>query len=172
MGRFLKVLDRTEDAAMVAGLALATVLVVIQVVLRYVFNSSIFWAEELVRYTIVWTAFIGAGMGLRNGKHISVDLLQTFLPERPARLVALAGVVIGCLFSVLLFWYGLALVRHALAMGQLSSAMRIPMGWVYLILPIAGVLQFVRFSQIGWELHTGRRTARIDIDHLAREAGV
>ncbi|WP_108660447.1 TRAP transporter small permease [Acuticoccus kandeliae] len=168
----LKALDFTEDAAMVVCIALAASLVIIQVVLRYVFNTSIFWAEELVRYTVVWMAFIGAGMGVRRGKHISVDLLQTFLPERQARIVAIAAAFVGCVFAALLFWYGLALVRHAFAMGQRSSAMRVQMAWVYLILPIAGTFMLVRFAELGHAFITGARSARIDVDHLAREAGI
>lgn len=168
----LRGLDRTEDAVMVAGVAAATILVVTQVVLRYVFNMSIHWAEEAVRFIIVWVALIGAGMGVREGKHISVDLLQAFLPERFARLLAFLGVAIGCAFALILFWTGWTLVQHALNTGQVSSAMRLPIGWVYMILPISAVFIFIRFVQLGHALWTGQQSARIDIDRLAREAGV
>ncbi|MEF2552672.1 TRAP transporter small permease subunit [Aurantimonas sp. A2-1-M11] len=81
MKRLLNSLDSFEDWTMVCGVAVATILVVTQVVLRYVFNMSIYWAEEAVRYIVVWMAMVGASMGVRKGKHVSIDLLSILAPS-------------------------------------------------------------------------------------------
>lgn len=166
--RLLKILDEIENYIMVSGISVAVILVLVQVILRYVFNLSISWIEEAVRYIIVWMSFVGASMGLRNKSHIAVDLLLTLLPEKPARLVAIIGALLGCMFSIALIWYGLALVQHALAMEQLSSAMLVPMGWVYLVLPVSGLFLLIRFVQMIGAIATGARPGRIDaVEHAS-----
>ncbi len=165
--KLLTYLDEIENIIMVSGISVAVILVLIQVVLRYAFNLSISWIEEAVRYIIVWMSFTGASIGLRNKAHITVDLLLTVLPEKPARIVAIIGALSGSVFSIVLIWYGLALVQHVLAMGQLSSAMLVPMGWVYVILPLSGLLMFIRFVQMIWALWTGDRAGRVDVTEHA-----
>ncbi len=169
--RLLNILDETENAVMVCGISAAVILVLVQVILRYVFNLSISWIEEAVRYIVVWMSFVGASMGLRNKAHIAVDLLLTVLPKKPARAVAITGALCGSIFSIVLIWYGLALVQHALAMEQLSSAMLAPMGWVYVILPVSGLFLLIRFVQMMWALITGARPGSGRIDAVEHASG-
>ena len=67
-----------ENWVMIIGMGIASFLITLQVVLRYVFNYSLSWGEEVTRYAIVWMSFVGAGMGIRKGAHICVDLLYVF----------------------------------------------------------------------------------------------
>ncbi|NNE83974.1 MAG: TRAP transporter small permease [Alphaproteobacteria bacterium] len=136
-----------EDVAMVTSMALVTSLISIQVFLRYVLNDSLPWAEELVRYTVVWMSFIGAGMGIRRGAHIAVAIGIQLLPSRIAKLLSMAGLTLGLAFAVLLTVYGAKLVLHVGGFGQLSSAMRVPMAAVYACLPLGGMLLFFRFAE-------------------------
>lgn len=69
-------IDRLETVAMVAFMSIATIITSVQVVYRYGFNSSLFWAEEVVIYSIICMSFVGASMGVRYGAHISVDVLN------------------------------------------------------------------------------------------------
>jgi C4-dicarboxylate transporter DctQ subunit len=155
MLRFGKLLNLLESTVMVACMATATVLITIQVVLRYVFNDSIIWAEELTRFAIIWMSFIGAGMGVRAGAHISVDLVTSFAPEGLRKLIAGTAVVCGVVFALGLFVYGGRLFLHALSTGQVSSAMQLPMFYVYLIFPISAVLLAIRLAEVGWRLARG-----------------
>ena len=54
-----------------------TLLVAAQVLLRYVFNHSIFWSEELSRFLLVWLTFLGASVVYYRGAHACVDFLYT-----------------------------------------------------------------------------------------------
>lgn len=74
----LDAIARTAIAAAFAGMVLV---VAAQVVLRYAFNSSIDWAEDVARLMFVWTMFLAIPLGVRGGVHIGVNLLVQRLPS-------------------------------------------------------------------------------------------
>lgn len=57
---------------------------------RYVLNDSASWTEEIARYLLIGTVFVGASIGVAKNNHIQVDLLYRYLPARAARALALA----------------------------------------------------------------------------------
>ena len=81
--------DTTFEGWIALGLfwALAGV-VLIQFVTRYVFNDSAAWTEEIARYLLIGTVFVGATIGVIKNNHIQVDLLFRYLPHRPARILS------------------------------------------------------------------------------------
>lgn len=58
-----------------ALLAIMTLLVFGNVVLRYGFGSSLPWVEEATRYMMIWTAYLGGGLAFRAGSHVAVEVL-------------------------------------------------------------------------------------------------
>lgn len=142
---FLKALDVLESTAMVVFMAVATVMTFVQVIFRYVLNNSIFWAEEVVLYSIICMSFVGASMGVRKHAHISVDILNTFGSARINRWLLATACVLGAMFGGILLFYGWQLFTTTLQRGQLSPALRMPVAWVYAPIPIAGVLLIIRY---------------------------
>ena len=64
----------------------ATFLLFINVVLRYAFASGIVWAEEMTRYTLLWTVFVGAGVVTREGTHVSMEAFFNLWPAKLQRI--------------------------------------------------------------------------------------
>jgi TRAP-type C4-dicarboxylate transport system permease small subunit len=60
-----------------------------QFITRYVFNNSASWTEEIARYLLIGTVFVGASIGVAKNNHIQVDLLYRWLPASVARAMAL-----------------------------------------------------------------------------------
>ena len=141
------ILNRCEEWLMVISMALITILISIQVVLRYGFGSSIPWAEEVTRFIVIWMTFIGAAMGVRLGANISIDILVEFLPKRFHWPLLATAALCGTLFGVALIVFGYPIVTKTASIGQVSSALRIPMAWVYLIFVVGGALLTLRFAQ-------------------------
>lgn len=90
-----------QGARYVATIAAAIMVVVVtaQVVMRYGFNSSFDWAEEVSRLAFVTTIFVAMPLGIRDGTHVSIDLVVNRLPALPQRWVkrsisALAGLML------------------------------------------------------------------------------
>lgn len=121
-----------------AAVAVMFAVVVAQVFFRYVLNASLTWAEEAARYLLVLTTFLGTSIAMRRGAHIRVGLVVERLP-RPARVpVELLVEATGGLVYLVLIRHGLVLARANF--DQASPAMGLSLGWVYLMIPLAGVL--------------------------------
>ena len=80
-------LVRLNQWVVIALMGSMAVLVFLNVITRYVFNHSIIWVEELTQYEMIWVAYLGAGLALREGRHVAVDTLQDRLPALPRKLL-------------------------------------------------------------------------------------
>ncbi|NLG69217.1 MAG: TRAP transporter small permease subunit [Firmicutes bacterium] len=130
-------LVRINQGAVIVMFAVMFVLVFVNVVTRYLFRFSIPWAEEVAGYLLVWMAYLGAGLALREGRHVAVTAVQRALPERIARRLRDILVVVTFAFLILLAYAGIRYAR--LAWPQKTPILRAPLGAVYLAIP-AGVL--------------------------------
>ncbi len=90
LDRATAALDLAAAWALVVLVAVMVAVVSAQVALRYLFNNSISWADEVSRLCFVWSMFIAIPLGLKSGAHIGVDMLVARLP-RPARARARAA---------------------------------------------------------------------------------
>ena len=114
-------------------LAAMAVMVFANVALRFLTDYSILWVEEASRYAMVWLTFVGAGPVLRYGGHIGIDTLQQALP-RAAPALRVAIFVLLALFSCVMVVVG---IRYAsLTWAQTTPVMEIPVGAVYLAMPV------------------------------------
>lgn len=143
-----KLLDPLESVAMVLFMTIATLLTTTQVVLRYVFGAPLFWAEEVVIYSIICMSFVGASMGVRYGVHISVDILHAVLPPSIGRWIRLGAASVGIIFALVLGYLGFLVFQNTLDLGQRSPAMGIPMAWVYLPITISAAFMTIRYLQL------------------------
>ncbi len=144
----MALLDWLEDAAMVIFMTVATTVTFTQVIFRYGFNSSLYWAEEVVLYSIICMSFVGASMGVRRHAHISVEALHAFVGPAALRWLKLIAAVLGIGFGAILLLLGWQLYLSTLGRGMMTPAMRIPMARVYLPIPIAGALVIIRYMAI------------------------
>jgi len=126
---------------------ITSLLIFVQVVIRYVFSGSLIWAEEFARYGIVWFVFLGSSLAVRKGAHASVDVLVNLLPGKPRKTVEIIAAALSLAFCVLIFWYGMTLVLRVYQMGNLTPAMEIPMFIPYLAIPGGCLLMTVRYAQ-------------------------
>ena len=118
-----------------------------QVLFRYVIGYSLYWSEETARYLFVWISFLGAVAALERGAHIGVEVLVEKLPRNIRRYVILFSNISVGLFLLFLTVKGLKMVADN--MIQRSPALRVPMGLVYLAIPVGAVLMGIHvFFQI------------------------
>lgn len=124
MNRFIGVAERIVEWLMALALAVMVVLVFGNVVLRYVFNSGIAWAEEISRLMFVWLIFLGAILALRRHAHLGVELLQAKLPMWARRSCAVVSHLL-MLYGLSLFLYG-SWTQTVIGMGTYSTVLRFP----------------------------------------------
>ena len=112
-----------------------------QVFTRFVLRDPSSWTEELARYLMIWVGLIGAAYAAGRHKHLAVDILAGKLTESRARLLRLIIGVCTLIFALAaLFGGGIRLVWVMLKLGQTSASLQWPLGYVYLALPVSGLL--------------------------------
>ena len=133
-----KALRLTAATVVVVCFAYMTLAVLAQVFGRYLFNYSISWTEETAKFAQIWVIFIGAGIAMRRGWHVAVDVLPSMLPLGPARAVSVV-VAAGCLgFLGLVVLGSLPLIELGW-MFETSPVLQAPMWIIYLCIPIGAI---------------------------------
>ncbi|MDL2271493.1 TRAP transporter small permease [Desulfovibrio sp. OttesenSCG-928-I05] len=127
----------------------STLLLFVNIVLRYGFQASTTWAEEVIRYAIVWVTFIGCSLCAQRGSHVGIDLFAQALPEKGKRAILAAGQFASAVFMGFCAYYGYEIFSMVLTMKQKSPAMMMPMAIVYISMPIGFSLSSFRFAQAG-----------------------
>lgn len=117
-------------------LAFITVGVFITVVMRYGFNASFLWGEELSIFAFIWCVFLGAGIGVRRKIHMSFDFLPNILKGRVAVLQRFLIDLSICAGALLLLIYGWDYAF--LSIDRLSPALGISLFVPTLVIPISG----------------------------------
>ncbi|KYH33110.1 TRAP transporter small permease [Neomoorella mulderi] len=120
------------------GFAAFVIIVFAQVIFRYVLNNSLTWAEEFARYVFIWIVFLAGAIAVKRGSHMELDLFVNFLPRLPRFIVHCFSLVVVMAFSAFITYEGWLLAQKT--WNTPSPAMQIPMGLVYLCLPIGGVV--------------------------------
>lgn len=117
---------------------------------------GLFWAEEVTRYASIWMVFIAAAIALRRGLHLGVDIFVLLLPPAVRRVVTMAGLVLVLFFEFVVVYYGA--IMTVSNMDQMSSALKMPMGWPFLALPAGGVLMAYETLRELWTTARGDGT--------------
>ncbi|MEJ6472443.1 TRAP transporter small permease [Fusobacterium nucleatum] len=139
--------DYLEETILLILLVLMTCIMGIQIVSRYVFQNSLTWSEELVRYMFVWSAFLGIPFCIKHGLSIKVDQFRNLFPiPLQKALMYIDKIIIFVLFLVM-FIYSCLVVKASYLSGQTSPAMQIPMWIVQLSVCVSSLLSMIRSIQ-------------------------
>jgi TRAP-type C4-dicarboxylate transport system permease small subunit len=139
-----KFLDNIEEYFCVWTMAIMTVIVFIQVVMRYVFSNSLSWSEELARFIFLWLSWIGASYAVKERSHFRVEMFANMIKEKSRIYFEYMILIAWFAFSFFLVWQGTMLLMFLQETGQESAAMRIPMTWPYASVPIGSALMCIR----------------------------
>ena len=144
-GKFDRVLLATNRWLVIGLLAAMAAMVFANVALRFLTDYSILWVEEIGEYALAWLTFIGAGPVLRYGAHIGIDTLQQGMPR-------FAPAIRAIVFSLLAIFFCAMIVigvRYAnLTWAQTTPVLEIPIGAVYLAMPVGFALMFIHLAMM------------------------
>jgi len=126
---------------LIAIFALLVLDVLFQVFSRYVLGTSFTWTEEFARFSLIWMTILGAAYLNAKREHLSMDFLYEKLSEANKKKASILIEVFIFLFALIVMFVGGGnLVYTTLHLEQLSGTLRIPLGYVYSIMPISGLL--------------------------------
>ena len=117
------------------------VVVLLQVLMRYLVAQPNSWSEEVSRFAFIWVSLLGASLAVEHRAHFGFDqVTQKLAPRAQKAVETFAGGVV-LVFSLLLIGTGIALMH--LTMGERSAALNLPIALVYAAVPVSGVLMVI-----------------------------
>ncbi|MBR0090802.1 MAG: TRAP transporter small permease [Lachnospiraceae bacterium] len=145
MKKAMEIFDKVEESlagiCMFAGLAICF----IEVVTRYFFGFSSFWAMEYILYFVVWAMFLGASTAMKRKSHIRLELFIDKLPKKARKVVDTFDYFLVLIFSIFFIVSGIGVVVDSYTHGYVSTSLAKTPIWIpQLILPISGVLFTIR----------------------------
>ena len=148
MTALTRMVDRAIGWLLVGLMGFSVVNVLWQVFTRFVLSNPSSFTDELARFLLIWIGLLGASYAAGRKKHLAIDLLPAKLTGRSR--FYLIVVIETCVFlfalAVMVFG-GTRLLLLTLTLGQTSAALHLPVGYVYLVLPLSGLL--IMFYSVG-----------------------
>jgi len=142
-----KIWDNFEEYILTGSFLFVLPLLFIQITMRYVFKNSLSWSEELARYIFLWQIWLGASYGVKRSRHIRIEIIKDKLSEKKNCILEILIIIICIGFCGFLAIKGSELVYNILSLGQLSAALRLPMGYPYLSVPVGASLMIIRYLE-------------------------
>ena len=136
-----KKIDKGLEWTLVFIMSILVIDVLWQVASRYVMKSPSNFTDELAGYLLIWVGLLGAAYVAGRREHLAIDiLLQRSTPERRFKLEVIISILI-IVFAVLVLTIGGAWLAYTrFYLGVKSAALGLPLGFVYLVLPLSGLL--------------------------------
>lgn len=141
--------DKVEQV--LAGILVtgAFILTFMEVIARFVFSYSFYWAKEYIIFFVIWSTFLGASQVLKKSQHIRLSVFVDLLPKRGRQFFDWLNIGLGLIFSVALMISGYNLVADAFVKGVTTTSLAKTPLWIpYMIMPIAGSLFSIRFIEL------------------------
>lgn len=139
MNQLKKVMDKVLSVICEVMFCFMTVIAVYQVITRYVFSRPSSFSEELLTYSFAWVAMFATTLVFGESEHMRLSFFSDKLSGRNAVLLSIISEVLILVFAALvLIFGGVSIVK--LTLTQVTASLGIPMGYVYTIMPVSGVL--------------------------------
>lgn len=143
--RLRKLVTILDDAGIVitgTGIIVMSFLIAANTALRYLFDRPWCFAEEYSGYLVVMVTFLGLGYTLKEGGHITIDVVINRLSKRARAGLAVLTTAVSLVVTGILFWYGLALALSSLQNDIHSSTVMLTPLWVPQMFVVLGLLIF------------------------------
>ncbi|MGX4601278.1 TRAP transporter small permease [Faecalimicrobium sp. JNUCC 81] len=145
MDNLRKALNKVIEVICMTLLAFMVVLGTWQIITRYVLNNPSTVSEDLLIYSFVWMALLGSSYVFGKKDHMTMVFFRQKLESKSPSVKMILNVMtelVVMAFSALVLVLG-GVQISMLAMGQVSPALGIPMGYIYLALPLSGIITII-----------------------------
>lgn len=142
--RIGSIYNYAEEILLVVCIITMVLVVFLQVIMRYVFNNSLSWSEELARMIFIWASWIGISFGQKRGEHIKIILLTDNLRGKAKLIVLFIADICTLAILIVLIIKGYEVMEKISMLGAKSPALYIPKWVPYASIPISCGLMATR----------------------------
>lgn len=125
------VIEKYEKEFITWLMIIMSALIFLQVIMRYVFNNSLSWSEELTVFISTYMIWIAGSFAIKKDAHLRITLFIDMLGKRARTLAYMMIDIIWLLFSVIMIYFGEKMVRMSFVNNRVSPALQIPMWIIY-----------------------------------------
>jgi TRAP-type C4-dicarboxylate transport system permease small subunit len=164
MKRFWDLFDRVLDVmAALAGviLVLITAAVCYTVGMRYLFRQTTIWIMQTTEYALLWIVFLATTWLLREGGHITTDLIYVHLNTKTKHILDCIMFVIGGVACVVMVYFGIDYMRECILKGITDvRAVTVPKWVIFIIIPAGSILLTIQFFRMAWSRFVDMRRGK------------
>lgn len=148
MPEMLRALDKNAERwALLLFYVMLVATMFIEVLRRELLAYSSIWGEEIVRYSFIYLAWIGAAAAVRERGHIRIDVIMQYVGPRAKALLYIFGDLVMGVIAVIAFYWSLEAVLVSAKFGSVTHGLRISQVWFLSAVPIGFALVLFRLAQ-------------------------
>ena len=148
MSQILNNLNRNAERwALLVFYVMLVATMFIEVLRREVLSYSSIWGEEIVRYSFIYLAWIGAAAAVRERGHIRIDVLMHYVGPRVKALLYLFGDLVMVAVALVALYYSFETVHVAAKFGSVTDGLRVSRVWFLMAVPVGFALVLLRLVQ-------------------------
>jgi TRAP-type C4-dicarboxylate transport system permease small subunit len=140
--------DRVSRWVIIAFSAAMIAIVSGQIVLRYGFNSSIDWSDEISRLLFVWTMFLAIPLGIREGAHVGIELLTAHIPGHVRSQLLKGCALVSAAMMAMVCWEAVRI--SILTWDEMMQSTNLSTNWFMVPVAIASAHSFFHLIQLLW----------------------
>lgn len=156
---FFRLLNQAEEAIISLLLVATTLLVFLDVVMRFGFNSGFMWSQELTLHLSAWFVLFGASYGVKVGSHIGMDAFVKLFPRGGQRILTSLACIIALIYCYLVLYGSWIYLSKMKKIGIDLEDMPIPTWMAHSILLVGFTFLTIRLLQVLWSVITGKATS-------------
>ena len=144
----MKFIEKFEKFVACASVSVMAILVFVNVIARFIFNSPLAVADEMSCYLFVLMSFMGTAIAARRKAHLGLTIVTDKLSLSAARKVQVLMYLIAAVFCLLIVVFGIEMVMSQYALGQETATMQWP-EWIYgLFVPVGAAFALLAFLSV------------------------
>ena len=132
------------------------------VICRYVFNSPLFWSDELALFCLAWITFVGASMSLKAKASPSITMLTDSVRPQFKKIIQVIANVILLVFVIYVFYLSIVWITGPTISQQISTSLKWPKFYFYLSVPVSFFLMIIHTLELVLKSALGIEDHEID----------
>ena len=147
MSHFKVVEKNLERWALLVLYTLLVVTMAVEVIRRELFAYSSIWGEEIVRYSFIYLAWIGAAVAVKDRIHIRIDVIMHYLGPRPKAVLYIFGDLVMFVVAIIALYWSWEAVHISAKFGSVTDGLRVSKVWALMAVPLGFSLMMLRLVQ-------------------------